>query len=266
MNLTLTLTRRTAVVLAATAVAAGGAVVVGLTGDSAAPRANATVLAADGTAVAPDAFPGVTVTGTGKVTGTPDTLVLDLAVSKTAGDVTTAMNQLSATMTAVEGALKSSHVADADLKTSGLDVGPQYSYDGNKQTVTGYQATESLTVTLRDLKSAGSAIAAAASAGGNATQINGLSTDLQNDSALLNQARDAAFADAKAKAAQYAKSAGRSLGGVVRIEESTSSQPSPIRYAVPDAAAASSGAVSSVPVQAGSTDLSVQVTVVFSFS
>jgi uncharacterized protein YggE len=174
------------------------------------------------------------------------------------------MNQLSATMTAVQGALKTNHVADADQKTSGLDVGPQYSYEDNRQNVTGYQATESLTVTLRDIKTAGAVVAAAATAGGNATQITGLSTDLQNNSALLNQARDAAFADAKAKADQYAKSAGKSISGVVRIEETSSSQPSPTDYGLPRAAAAV-GTVAPVPVQVGTTDLSVDVTVVFSF-
>jgi uncharacterized protein len=264
MDVTLTITRRTAVVLAATAVAAGGAVVVGLSGDSAAPPAHATVYAAASEPLAPDAFPGVTVTGTGKVTGTPDTLILDLAVSKTAGDVSTAMNQLSATMTAVQKALNTNHVADKDQKTSGLNVGPQYSYENNRQNVTGYQATESLTVTLRDIKNAGAAVAAAAAAGGDATQITGLSTDLQNNSGLLNQARDAAFADAKAKADQYAKAAGKSIGGVVRIEEESTSQPSPMPYAVPQAADAG-GKVASVPVQVGTTDLSVEVTVVFSF-
>ena len=60
-------------------------------------------------------------------------------------------------------------------KTSGLNVGPQYEYSSGKQTITGYQAT----------KSAGTGIAARA-AGGNSTEISGLSTDLQNDSALLD--------------------------------------------------------------------------------
>lgn len=265
MDVKLTITRRTAVVLVATAAAAGGVAVVGLAGGSAAPPANATVYAAATGPLAPDAYPGVTVSGTGKVTGTPDTLILSLAVSKTAGDVSTAMNQLSATMTAVQVALAKNQVGNADQKTSGLDVGPQYSYENNRQNVTGYQATESLTVTLRDTRTAGAVIAAAAAAGGDAMQITGLSTDLQNNSVLLSQARSAAFADAKAKADQYAAAAGKSIGGVVRIEETTASQPTPTNFAVPQAAAAD-GAVARVPVQVGTTDLSVDVTVVFSFS
>lgn len=264
MDLNLSFTRRTVVLGVATLLAAGGAVAVGLSGDSSAPSASAapySALAADGTPVAPDAFPGITVQGTGKVTGTPDTLILTLTVSKTAGDVSSAMNDMSATMGAVQGSLTKNHVAPADLKTSGLNVGPQYEDSSGKPTITGYQASENLTVTLRDLKSAGGIIAAASAAGGNATQISGLSTDLQNNAGPLNLARDAAFNDAKAKAGQYAKSAGRTLGQVVRVQESDSTPSTPM----PIAARASSG-TTAVPIQAGSTDVTVQVTVVFSFA
>ncbi|GAA1963072.1 SIMPL domain-containing protein [Catenulispora subtropica] len=269
MELNLNLTRRAVVLGVATLVAVGGAVAVGLSGDSAAPAASAgtgkpaPALVGETTPLAPDAFPGITVQGVGKVTGTPDTLVLTLSITKSAGDVSSAMNGMAGTMTAVQNSLKSSHVAEADMKTSGLGVSPQYDYSSNKRTLTGYEATENLTVTLRDTKTAGATISAAAAAGGDATQISGLSTDLQNDSGPLNQARDAAFNDAKAKAAQYAKSAGRSLGAVVRVEENVSTQPSPTGMNVP--AAAGDKAVASVPIQMGSTDVTVQVTVVFSF-
>jgi uncharacterized protein len=275
MRINLTLTRRTAVLGVATLVAVGGAVAIGLSGNSAAPAANAgttgtailaPALAADTGPLAPDAFPGITVRGAGKVTGTPDTLILTLSVNKTAGDVTSAMNGLVTTMTAVQNSLKANHVADADQKTSGLGVGPEYDYSGNKRTVTGYQATENLTVTLHDTKAAGATISAAAAAGGDATQISGLSTDLENNSGPLNQARDAAFNDAKAKATQYAKSAGRTLGPVVRVEETVSTQPNGAVSADSAKSAASGGSIAPVPIQMGSTDVTVQVTVVFSFS
>ena len=265
MDLNLRLTRRTAVLGVATLLAAGGAVAIGLSGSTSAPRASAapySMLAGDGTPVAPDAFPSITVHGTGKVTGTPDTLTLSLTVSKSAGDVSTAMNAMSATMTAVQVSLTKNHVAAADLKTSGLNVGPQYADSSGKPTISGYQASENLTVTLRDPKSAGGIIAAASAAGGDATQISGLSTDLQNDAGLLNQARDAALNDAKAKADQYAKSAGRTLGQVVRVQEDDGT-PTPTPTPV-DARAL--GKTNAVPLQMGSTDVTVQVTVVFSFA
>ena len=268
MDLNLSITRRTLVLGVATLLAAGGAVAVGMSGGTSAPVANAapfgSALVSNGTPLAPDAFPGITVQGAGKVSGTPDTLVLTLSITKDASDVSSAMNGVSATMGAVQASLTGNHVAAADQKTSGLNVGPQYENSSGKPTVSGYQASENLTVTLRDPKSAGTIIAAATTAGGNATQISGLSTDLQNDSGPLAQARDAAFNDAKAKAEQYAKSAGRTLGQVVRVEENDSNPtPTPVNFA-PSASGATPA--NPVPIQLGSTDVTVQVTVVFSFA
>ena len=275
MNLSFTLTRRTAVLGVATVLAIGGAVIVGLSGSSSAPPASAgagtsaesfsPALAADSGPLAPDAFPGITVQGVGTVSGTPDTLILTLTVTKNASDVSSAMNGLTSTMSAVQNSLKSHHVAAADQQTSGLDVGPQYDYSGGTRTVTGYQAMENLTVTLHDTASAGATISAASSAGGNATQVSGLTTDLRNNSGPLNQARDAAFNDAKAKAAQYAKSAGRTLGSVVRVAENVSTQPNGVEPSFASSAAASGSSTAPVPIQMGSTDVTVQVTVVFSF-
>ncbi|MEZ0115358.1 uncharacterized protein YggE [Catenulispora sp. EB89] len=268
MDLNLSITRRALVLGVATVLAAGGAVAIGMSGGSSAPDASAApfgaALVANGAPVAPDAFPGITVEGTGKVTGTPDTLVLSLSITKVASDVSSAMNGVSATMGAVQASLSGNHVAAGDQKTSGLNVGPQYENSSGKPTVSGYQASENLTVTLRDPKSAGAVIGAATTAGGNATQISGLSTDLQNDSGPLAQARDAAFNDAKAKAEQYAKSAGRTLGQVVRVEENDGNPaPTPVNFA-PMASGASPA--NPVPIQMGSTDVTVQVTVVFSFA
>jgi uncharacterized protein len=260
-------TRRTAVIGAATVLALGGVVVIGLSGNSAAPKASAQALypIGDATALNADAFPGITVQGVGKVTGTPDTLILNLSVSKDAGDVSAAMADVSSTMKTVQDSFAAAKVAPADLKTAGLNVNPHYDYTNNKQTLTGYSASESLTVTLRDTKSAGATISAAVAAGGNAVQISGLSTDLQDNATLLNQARDAAMADAKTKATQYAKSAGRGLGAVVRVQESVSPS-SPQPYNMPSAAMDKAAASAAVPIQLGSTDLAVQVTVVYAFS
>ena len=75
----------------------------------------------------------------------------------------------------------------------------------------------------------------------------------------MSRARDAAFTDARTKAGQYAKSAGRSLGEVVSIAE-TVATPSPSQLSSPMAMAAKQG---DVPIQPGSQELSVTVTVVF---
>ena len=80
----------------------------------------------------------------------------------------------------------------------------------------------------------------------------------------IAQARQAAFADAEAKAKAYATAAGRQLGAVTSISESTDSQPQPIRYAA--AAPAAAGGVADVPIQAGSQDVTVDVAVTWAIN
>ncbi len=123
----------------------------------------------------------------------------------------------------------------------------------------GFDVYQSLSVRLRNLPDAGKAISDAAEAGGDATRINGISFEIENSETLLKQARDAAFADAKAKAEQYARLAGRDLGRVVQISENNNGS-APIPYGGGRAEAAMD---SSVPIQPGTQQVSVASTVVW---
>lgn len=205
---------------------------------------------------------GISVAGTGRVTGTPNLLRLQTAVSVVKPDVNSAMQEANTTMAAVQKKLKADGVAAADLQTSGLSVQPNYDYSNGNSKLTGYRVSENLSVVLRDLPNAGSVISDAASVGGNELVINGASLDLDDDDALVAQARQKAFDDAKAKATAYAKAAGRSLGAVTSISESTSSAPQP--YFGPMPMAASAG--KAVPIEAGTQDVTVTVSVVWSMA
>lgn len=203
----------------------------------------------------------VSVGGIGRIAGTPDTLQLQLQVESRGADVTKAMNGATDALQKVVASLKSNGVGDADRKTSGLSINANYNYDNNTQTLIDYTATQSLTVKLRDLDKAGAAISAAVTAGGNAVRINGVSLDLEGNSALVVDARAAAFADAKAKAEQYAKLSGRTLGAVATVTEQVQDSPPVPVYdgrAVADAAVAKS-----VPIERGSQEVAVHVQVVW---
>jgi uncharacterized protein YggE len=207
--------------------------------------------------------PGITVTGTAEVAGKPDTLRLDLSV-QTRGDTVAKALESANTITArVQSSLTKNGVAGKDLQTSNLQVQPEYSYPTNgSPVVKGYTVSEGVTATLRNLGKSGNAITAAVTAGGNAVQVNGISLDLEDNSKLLNAARDRAVANAKTKAEQYAKASGRDLGTVVSIAE-TVSDPPPVSY---DARAMSAkDSASPVPIQAGSENVGVTVTVVYAF-
>jgi uncharacterized protein len=201
---------------------------------------------------------GISVSGTGQVTGTPNLLRLSSSVNVTRPTVTAAMQDANTVMAAVQQKLKSDGVAAADLQTSGLSVQPNYTYANNSQRLTGYQVSENLSVVLRDLSKAGSIITDAAQVGGDALQIGGATLDIDQDDALITSARQAAFADALAKAKTYADAAGRTLGAVTSISESTDSQPVTYDFA---AAAPAASAPAPVPIQAGSQDITVNVAV-----
>ncbi len=257
MSLSITLDRRV-VAGAATVLALVSAFVAGdLLGDGTTP---AQAVPATAQAEAPPT--GITVTGLGRATGTPDVLTLQLSVTRTRPDASSALADAGATITKARESLRHHGVADADVATSGLNVGPHYAYDGGRQRADGYTATESLTAQLRDVGKAGEAISAAQRAGGNAVMINGVSFDLHNDSALLATARKAAVADAKARAGQYADAAGRKVGPVQSIKE-TVQPPRPVPVYL---SAAPMPAGKAVPIDPGTSELTVTVEVVFALA
>lgn len=223
-----------------------------------------TVIPAAAAGTSPNgAVPGIEVSGVGEVTGTPDVLRLDMGVEARAGSVDAALDKANSAMAKVIRALRGGGVDGKDIRTAGLSVNPDYTYDGTRSRITGYVAAETLDATLRDLDAAGRVVTAAVAAGGDAARVDGLRLDLEGDSDLLVQARKQAFDDAKAKASAYADAAGRGLGAVTRVSEQVDKAgPEPIAYRS-SIVVADSGAV---PVQPGSQRVSVSVTVVWSFA
>src|SRR6266567_2935786 len=155
----------------------------------------------------------------------PAGLVLSMGVQTSASSVSIALAQANHAARRVIGALKSGGVLAADIATSGLSISPNYS--GNSQIPIGYRVSEQLTATLRNLTRAGSQIQAAATAGGNATTVDGVSLNLTDTSALLAQARANAVRDAQAKATQFARALRQPLGGVISISDQSATTPYP---------------------------------------
>ena len=261
--MTITLNARKATAAALAVLVLVVAYLVGTTHAGTAEAATATQLTAlaGTTQINPATTSGITVTGVGTVSGTPDTLRLDLTVSSSGGTVTSALASANTTETAVQKSLLSNGVAAKDLQTSGLSIQTDYAYSKTgTPTLRGFQVTETVSVALRDLGRAGSAIGAAVAAGGNAVRINQVSLSLEDTSTLVSGARDQAFRNARAKAEQYAKAAGRTLGDVQTITESVQAPTSK-----PFQGLAEARSSLAVPIQAGSQDVNVSVTVAFGF-
>ncbi|HUR52197.1 MAG TPA: SIMPL domain-containing protein [Mycobacteriales bacterium] len=240
MNRTQSLT-----VVAAVAAAAVGVTLLGGTGG-----ARHVAVAAD---IAPSTN-GIVVDGLGRTSGTPDVLRVTLGVNVKRRDVSSAMSAASSRQAKVRSSLRKHGVAERDLQTSDVSVYPDYDRNGRPD---GYRVSETLTAKLRNMAKAGQAITDAVSAGGNEAVVQGVSFSLEDNAALLEQARDAAFADAKAKALRYAELSGRSLGDVQLVSETASPKDQPVRYAYDGAAQLKSP----VPIDPGTSDVAVTVTV-----
>jgi uncharacterized protein YggE len=193
---------------------------------------------------------GVEVQGIGTATGTPDVLHVTVGVEVAGRTVTDAVESANAAAKEVLDALHTVGVDDADVQTRNVHLYPRY--DGDGKAIAGYLAGQDVAVTLRDLRTAGATIGTAVAAGGDAARLQGVSYELADDTSLRSQARQHAFADARSRAEQYAKLAGRELGDVVLVREQvTPSGP------VPMAAGDSAVAGQSVPIAPGTADVTV---------
>src|SRR5262245_3095078 len=171
----------------------------------------------------------VTVTGEATVAVAPDTAMIRIGVTSQEKTAREAGEANAKQMTAVLAAIKDAGIAERDIQTSRLSLQPQY--DPNKSgtaRLTGFQATNQVTVRIRDIDKLPAVLDRAIAAGAN--EMSGIEFVVSEQSKLLDQARDDAIADARRKAELYAKAAGAKLGNVVSIsEEGPAAQPRPMQ-------------------------------------
>jgi uncharacterized protein len=160
-------------------------------------------------------------------------------------------------MTKVIAAIKALGIADADIATSTVSLGPVYDYAGNSQRIRAWQLQNAVSVTVRDLDKVSDVIDDGINAG--ATTLNGVGFDVSDRTGVEAKARENAMKDAKAKADALASAAGISITGVASISEQVVT---PIWYGGMRAAAGASQD-SATPVQPGSTDVTITVTVAY---
>jgi uncharacterized protein YggE len=195
----------------------------------------------------------VTVVGSGKVQGTPDTVIVDVGIEVVAPDGSSAMSQTNQRQKAVISALKAEGIDAKDIRTTSVDLQPQY---GENSAITGYRAGNSVNVTIRSLDTAPRALTSIVTAGGKATRINAVNFTIEDDSTLVADARARAFEDAKTRAAQYAQLSGMSLGNVISISEAPGGE-------LPQPMPAPRAMAADVPLEPGRQTVSFSVTTVW---
>lgn len=157
----------------------------------------------------------VTVAGEAVTRVEPDTAVLSLSVVTQSPQAVTAQQENARKSDAVANAVKAIAGANAEIKTSDYTLQPQYDPRDNRlPKIIGYNARNSVIVTMSDLKGVGAVIDAASRSGANS--IDGISFVLKQTS----PARGQALADATQQAMNKARSIAQALGGrVLRVVE-----------------------------------------------
>lgn len=201
----------------------------------------------------------VTVTGTGTAEAPPDLLTISVGVECRRTSVGSAYADAGTASAAVSEVLRRSGVADADIRTSGLNVRPELVWrEGEGQQVAGYVASSVLTVRVRRVAAASAVIASVVEAGGDDVRLNGLELGFADESAVLARARETAWQDAVAAAEKFASLASAHLGAVVSVaEHPLSSGP------VPVARMQRAAATEAISIEAGHASIGASVTVVW---
>lgn len=197
----------------------------------------------------------VSVTGDSIVQAQPDTAIITVSVVTQSTRALDAQQDNANKTDAVVRALKNAAGSGAEVKTSGYTLQPQRVYkEGQPPTITGYEARNSVTVTMSDLSKVGPVIDATSQAGAN--DIAGISFTLRKD----RPARDQALAEATREAVSKAQVIATALGGrvvrIVEVQEEGIDRPRPIYEArlqmvKTDAA--------STPIEVGTLEISTRV-------
>jgi uncharacterized protein YggE len=175
----------------------------------------------------------ITVSGTGKSSATPDIAKISFTVQESAPTVQAAQAAATKKSNDAIAAMKAAGVADKDVKTNAYTVSPQYAAVApnpcpngicrsvpvmtNSNTITGYEVSESVEVTVRDTSKASDVVTKLGNLG--VQNISGPNFTVDDDSGVMNDARAEAIKNAHAKAVELAKELGVSLGDVVSYSD-----------------------------------------------
>ena len=204
---------------------------------------------------------GISVSGTGSVTVTPDIGVFDIGVEVTEDSVALARSGASEAIQRVRASITGNGVDERDIATRFFNIYPQYDYDNDDDgpRITGYTVSNHIEVKVRDIDRLSDILDQAVTAGGDAIRVGGISFRVDEPEQYADEARKLAVEDARARAQQLADLAGVTLGSARTISESSGGF---AQRGFADAPAAFA-ADSSTSVSAGESEVSVSVHIVY---
>lgn len=170
------------------------------------------------------------------VNSTPDVAQIGTGVTTRAQTAKEAVRLNAVAMQKVVDRLKTLGIAAKDIQTSNFNLNAQFTYPngGGTPVFAGYEASNQVSVKLRQIDKVGDVLDALVAAG--ATNIFGPNFSLDDDSAAAASARTKAFQRGQAMAQDYARMAGYTGVRLLEVSESVQGRgpvpPMPMAYAV----------------------------------
>jgi len=205
----------------------------------------------------------INVSGQSKVSATPDYATINLGVITEDKDAKAAQKANAESMDKVIAAIKNLKIDEADIQTVNYSIYPKYDYveETGESKIVGYTVSNTVCVTVRDLKKTGSVIDAAADSGVNVSSS--ISFGISNYEDYYNTALKNAVLAAKKKADTVADALGVKLKGPVTVNEGGGYSPL-TNYAVYDMKAADDYNAAT-PIQAGSIEITANVSIIYEY-
>jgi uncharacterized protein YggE len=199
----------------------------------------------------------ISVSGQGSVDLAPDMAVIDLGVTHRDMQAAAALRKTSRAAAAMLERLSGLGVEARDVQTSSLSLRAVWEKprDDARRVHAGFEASNMITVRLRDLDIVGEALDLLVADGAN--QLNNIRFALEDPQDAMDEARRRAVADAVRRAEIQARAAGVSVGDVLSIDESGAQVPQFRDTRMEMAQAAP------VPVAGGEVGVSASVSMVF---
>lgn len=203
----------------------------------------------------------VSISAQAEATRVPDVATVSAGVVTEAPDANAAMQDNAKQMDGVMRAIRAAGIAERDVQTSGIHVNPQYRYvEGEQPAITGYQASNTVSIKVRDVGKLGEVLDALVASGAN--QVHGPSFEIDKPDEAYDEARRAALAKARARAKMYADALGLRVRRIVSIDEGGGFQP-PMPVPMMAMGRAEKGAAYDTAVSPGETTLAANLNVVF---
>lgn len=206
----------------------------------------------------------ISVSGDGKIYAKPDMATVEMSISETADTSAEALGKLNAKIDTLLSILKSNGMEEKDLQSSNLSIYPEYEYSNNITRVIGQKASQSITVSVKNLDEKGEKAAKIIDAVSVVDNVNlgSVKFDIEDKTELYGVAREEAFNKAKLKAEDLAGLAGVQLLKPVSIVDSNVEYSAPVSYER-SLAMDSVANASSTQLPTGELQVSISVSVIF---